>query len=83
MTYTDSKYADGHKGGMKMNSLFPNLVAAMEQRGVSVKAIANVIGRSEEVVHLKMLGVQDWMLSEALAICRYLQYPDFRKLFVR
>ena len=64
-----------------MNSLFPNLQAAMEQRGASIKNLADVIGLSEEIVNLKMRGVREWTLSEALAICRYLKYPDFRKLF--
>lgn len=66
-----------------MNSLYPNLDAAMAARGVSVWKLAEIVGRSEEIIHLKLRGVQDWTLSEALAICRYLQYPDFKKLFLR
>lgn len=66
-----------------MNSLFPNLQAALKQRGASIKNLADAIGLSEESVQLKMEGVQDWRLSEALAICRYLQYPDLRSLFLR
>lgn len=83
VTYTKSKYADGHKGGIKMDSLFPNLRAAMKQQGASIKDIADVIGLSEEIVHLKMRGVRDWTLLEALAICRCLRYRDFRNLFLR
>ena len=55
----------------------------MAARGVSVGKLAEIVGRSEEEIHLKLRGVRDWTLSEALAICRYLQYPDFRKLFLR
>jgi DNA-binding Xre family transcriptional regulator len=66
-----------------MQTVYPNLCAAMKQRGASVKNLADVIGVSEEIVHLKMRGVRDWTLSEALAICRYLRYPDFRNLFLR
>lgn len=66
-----------------MNSLYPTLEAVMEQRGASVKNLADVTGLSEEVVHLKMRGVREWRLSEAIAICRYLKYSDFRKLFLR
>lgn len=66
-----------------MDSLFPTLQAAMEQRGASVKSLADAIGLSEEVVHLKLGGVLEWTLLEALAICRYLHYPDFRSLFLR
>lgn len=66
-----------------MDSLYPNLRVAMEQQGVSIKMIADVIGRSEEIVHLKLRGVRDWTLKEALEICRYLQYPDLKTLFIR
>ena len=66
-----------------MQTVYPNLWAAMTRRGVSVENIADAIGLSEESVHLKLEGVQDWRLSEALAICRYLQYPDLRSLFLR
>ena len=83
VNYTKSKYADGHKGGTKMDSLYPNLQAAMKERGVSAANLAEVIGFSEEIVHLKMRGVREWTLLEALTICRYLHYPDFRNLFLR
>ena len=66
-----------------MRTVYPNLWATMEQRGTSIKNIADLIGVSEEIVHLKLRGVRDWTLSEALAICRYLHYPDFRNLFLR
>lgn len=66
-----------------MDSLYPNLQAAMKQRGVSIKNLADLLGLSEEIIHLKMRGVRDWTLLEALAICRYLHYPDFRNLFLR
>ena len=66
-----------------MNSLFPNLVAAMEQRGVSNKNLADAIGLSEDVVLFKMQGVLDWTLVEALTICRYLHCTDLKFLFLR
>lgn len=66
-----------------MDSLFPNLRAAMKQRGASIKNLADLLGLSEEIVHLKMRGVREWTLKEALEVCRYLQYPDFKTLFLR
>lgn len=66
-----------------MNSLYPNLQAAIAARGASIKNIADAIGLSEEITDLKLRGVREWTLSEALAICRYLHYPDFRNLFLR
>ena len=66
-----------------MYSLYPNLGAAMEARGLSTRNLAEIIGRSEVIVHLKLIGLREWSLSEAVAICRYLQYPDLKKLFLR
>lgn len=83
VTYTKNKHSHGNEGGVKMDSLYPNLQATMKERGASIKNLAEVIGLSEEIVHLKMRGVRDWTLLEALAICRYLHYPDFRNLFLR
>ena len=64
-----------------MHSLYPNLDAAMAARGVSIRNLAEIIGRSEDIVHLKLRVEQDWSLFEAVTICRYLQYPDIIKLF--
>lgn len=83
VTYTENEYSHRNKGGMKMDSLYPNLDAAMATRGISIGNLAEIIGRSEEIVHLKLRGVRDWTLSEAVAICRYLQYSDLKKLFLR
>ena len=66
-----------------MNSLYPVLQVVMETRGVSIGTIAEIIGRSERTVRLKLNGVREWTLSEAVTICRYLQYHDLKKLFLR
>lgn len=66
-----------------MTSLYPNLDAAMAAQGVSIENLAETIGRSEEIVRLKLQGVQEWSLSEAVTICRYLQYHDLKHLFLR
>ena len=66
-----------------MTTVYPNLQAAMSRRGVTIRDLAEIIDKSEEIVHLKLRGVREWTLPEALAICRYLNYPDFRKLFLR
>lgn len=66
-----------------MNSLFPNLHAAMDKRGVTTANLAKAIGRSEVIIQLKLRGVQDWTLTEALAICSYLNHSDLKFLFLR
>lgn len=66
-----------------MESSYTNLSIAMKEQNVSVGDLAKLIGKSEEIVHLKLRGVRDWTLLEAITISRYLQYPDFKKLFLR
>ena len=66
-----------------MDSLYPILQVVMETRGVSIGTIAEIIGRSERIVRLKLNGVREWTLAEAVEICRYLQYHDLKKLFLR
>lgn len=63
--------------------VYPNLQAEMVNRGVTVSDLAKIIARSEEIVQLKLSGVREWTLLEAVTICRHLMYPDFRKLFLR
>lgn len=66
-----------------MNSLFPNLLAVMEKNGITVENLAKAIGHSEDIVQLKMSGVLDWTLVEALTICQYLHFTDLKLLFLR
>ena len=66
-----------------MRIVYPNLQEAMNDRGVSAKDLAALIDHSEEIVQLKLQGVREWTLVEAIMICRYLQCPDLRKLFLR
>ena len=66
-----------------MHSLYPNLNTAMEQHDLSIGNLAKIIGRSEKIVQLKLRGVQEWTLTEAVIICRYLQCHDLKKLFLR
>ena len=66
-----------------MPTAYPNLQEVMGEKGVTVEDLAKLIDNSEEITRLKMRGIREWTLSEALAVCRYLHYPDFRKLFLR
>ena len=83
VTYTGNEYSHRNEGGIEMDSLYPILQAVMETRGVSVGNLAEIIGRSEKDVHLKLRGVREWSLSEAVAVCNHLQYHDLKKLFLR
>ena len=66
-----------------MDSLYPNLNMAMEKHDLSIGNLAKIIGRSEKIVQLKLRGVQEWTLTEAVTICRYFQCHDLKKLFLR
>jgi hypothetical protein len=66
-----------------MNVVYPNLHKAMLERGVTVNQIAEAVSLSEDIVHLKLLGVREWSLLEAVTICRLLQYSDLKQLFLR
>ena len=66
-----------------MTSLYPNLDAAMAAQKVTARDLGKAIGCSEEIVHLKLRGVREWSLLEAVTICRYLQYNDLKKLFLQ
>lgn len=66
-----------------MDSLFPNLKKVMKTSGVSIEDLADAIDIDKETVLSKMRRESEWTLSEAIAICRYLHYPDLRNLFLR
>lgn len=66
-----------------MVSLYPNLQARMASRGVSVEKLAEAIGLSEDTLCEKLEGILEWTLTEAVSICRFLEHPDIRVLFLR
>lgn len=66
-----------------MKIVYPNLQIAMVDGGVTVSELAKIIDKSEEIVQLKLSGVRGWTLLEAVTICRHLEHPDLRKLFLR
>lgn len=66
-----------------MRVVYPNLLVAMDNGGVTVSDLARIVSKSEEIVNLKLMGVREWTLLEAVTICRFFSYPDLRKLFLR
>ena len=66
-----------------MNMKYPNLQKAMREQRVTVLDLSRLVGVSEEIIYLKLQGIREWSILEATAICRYLQYPDLKTLFLR
>lgn len=66
-----------------MNIVYPNLQKAMIDKGVTVRELSKLVGECEEIVYLKLQGVREWNLLEAVTICRYFQHSDLKALFLR
>ena len=66
-----------------MRNVYPNLSRVMEERGCSPCDLATLIGISEPIVRLKLLGAVEWMLSEAIVVCKHFEHPDVGELFLR
>ena len=57
--------------------MFPNLSDALKDKGITLKAVAILIGCTEKTLQNKMNGITEFTLSEALLINENL-LPEFR-----
>jgi hypothetical protein len=55
----------------------------MEDHSLTTRDIADIIGDNVGSVSLKLQGVIEWTLSEAVLLCHHFDYSDVRKLFLR
>lgn len=63
--------------------VYPNLMKAMDECGVSITDLAELTGESVGAVSLKTQGIVEWTLTEALLLCNRFNYTDIKKLFLR
>lgn len=66
-----------------MITLYPSLRQQMELHGVSAAELAAVAGVNVFVFYLKMYGIKQWTLAEALKISCFFRTPDIEQVFVR
>lgn len=64
-------------------TVYPTLAKEMEEHGLTTKDVADLIGDCVGSVCLKLQGVIEWTLSDAVRLCHHFDYPDIRKLFLR
>jgi len=57
--------------------MFPNLSNELKDKGITLKAVAILIGCTEKTLQNKMNGITEFTLSEALLINENL-LPEFR-----
>ena len=66
-----------------MITVYPVLRQRMREHGISSKELAAVTGITRIAFQLKMWGIKQWSLCEAVRICCFFRTPDAEHLFVR
>lgn len=64
-----------------MITCYPILRQEMQERGINYAELARVAKMSTTTLHMKMLGLRRWKLTEALRICCFFNFPDAEHLF--
>ena len=62
---------------------YPNLAKAMDERGFTVADLAALIGDTVGSVSMKIQGITEWTLTDALILYNTFNYSDITKLFLR
>ena len=66
-----------------MVTLYPILRQHMAHHNLSWSDLAAISGTNKFAFHMKMWGIMQWKLTEALKICCFFSCPDAEHLFVR
>lgn len=66
-----------------MITVYPVLRQRMKEHGVSSRKLAAALGIPKVAFDLKMMGIMQWSLTEAVNICCFFSIPDAEHLFVR
>ena len=66
-----------------MITVYPVLRQRIKETGVSWFDIAKATEMNLFVLHLKMLGIRGWTLTDVVRLCAFFRTPDAEHLFVR
>ena len=66
-----------------MNAIYPILCRELDRIGITLSYLAMALNITEDSVRSKLRGESPWMLSEALSICKILNYDDIKLLFLQ
>lgn len=63
--------------------MYPILRRELDRFDISISYLAEALNITEDSVRSKLRGESPWMLSEALNICKMLNYDDIKLLFLQ
>lgn len=66
-----------------MITVYPVLRQRMEEKGVTSRELAAVVGNNPITFTMKMWGIKRWTLTDAVKLCGFFSTPDAEHLFVR
>ena len=66
-----------------MDVIYPILCQELDRIGITVSYLATALNTTEDSVRSKLRGESPWMLSEALSICKILDFNDIKLLFLQ
>ena len=66
-----------------MDSIYPILCQELDKIGITVSYLAMALNITEDSVCSKLRGESPWMLSEALSVCKLLNFSDIKLLFLQ
>lgn len=64
-----------------MDSIYPILCQELDKTGITMSYLAVTLNITEDSVRSKLRGESPWMLSEAISICKLLNFSDIKLLF--
>lgn len=66
-----------------MDVIYPILCREIDRTGTPLSCLATALDITEDSVRSKLRGESPLMLSEALSICKILNYDDIKLLFLQ
>ena len=66
-----------------MDLIYPILCQELDRIGITVSYLATVLNTTEDSVRSKLQGESPWLLSEAISICKLLNFSDIKLLFLQ
>ena len=64
-------------------NFYPILRQELDKNRITISRLATELNVTEDFIRSKLDGKSPWMLSEALRVCRLLNYSDIKLLFLQ
>ena len=66
-----------------MEFIYPILCQELDRNGITTSYLATTLNTTEDSIRSKLRGESHWILSEALSVCRLLNFSDIKLLFLQ